>query len=240
MLGRWAVMDALRRMTNNELPGTWANRNRLKRFRLFRELVESLEPPIRLLDVGGTQVFWERMQFADASGVTFTLANINEVAVDRPNFKSIKGDARSLSGLADKEFDIVFSNSVIEHVGTFNDQLRMAAEIHRVGMRYFVQTPNRYFPIEPHFLMPFFQFYPNWLRVWLVKRLDLGWYSAKLISERDAIESAVNIRLLSRRELKRLFPDAVIYKERLLGLAKSFVAYGGAWSIHPRGSNPPR
>ena len=58
----------------------------------------------------------------------------------------------------DKSFDAVFSNSVIEHVGTFEDQKMMANEVIRVTNFYFIQTPNLYFPIEPHFLVPFFQF----------------------------------------------------------------------------------
>ncbi len=60
----------------------------------------------------------------------------------------------------DREFDIAFSNSVIEHVPP-ELQAAFAAEVSRVADRYFVQTPNRYFPIEPHYQLPLFQFLPR-------------------------------------------------------------------------------
>jgi hypothetical protein len=124
------------------------------------------------------------------------------------------------------EFDVVFSNSVIEHVGTYPDQMRMADEVRRVGKRYFIQTPNRFFPIEPHFLLPFFQFLPLELRAQLLSRFDLGWMqkTPDLEAARETVDS---IRLLSRADLQTLFPEASLYAERFLGLTKSFVAYHG-------------
>ena len=74
------------------------------------------------------------------------------------------------------EFDIVFSNSVIEHLGDIEGQRRMAKEIRRVGKYYYLQTPNRNFPVEPHFQFPFFQFLPKWLRTAIVRRWSIGWY----------------------------------------------------------------
>jgi hypothetical protein len=129
------------------------------------------------------------------------------------------------------EFDVVFSNSVIEHLGTLNEQRWMADEIRRVGKRYFVQTPNRYFPLEPHFLVPFFQFLPLRMRVQLVRRFDLGWYGMGGIPDPEHAEAVVrSIRLLSAGELLRLFPDGRLYRERLFGLTKSLIVYGG-WEI---------
>ena len=102
----------------------------------------------------------------------------------------------------------------------------MAEEVRRVGKRYFVQTPNRYFPIEPHFLIPWFQFLPLTVKVFLIRDFNLGWYP-KTRDRQKALARVTSINLLSRRELKALFPTARVYQEKFFGLTKSFVAYEG-------------
>jgi hypothetical protein len=216
----------LKTIADNRAPNSLATRLRKQRFALFLRLLDSVPRPIKLLDVGGTQLFWERMGFTEQSGVEIVLLNLSETAVAHAHFISVIGDATDLKPFADQEFDIVFSNSVIEHVGTFEDQRRMAQEVRRVGKRYFLQTPNRYFPIEPHFLVPLFQFLPLSMQVFLVRHFDLGW-SKKIPDKQKAVEHVRSIRLLTKRELAALFPGAAIYSERFLGLTKSFVAYGG-------------
>jgi hypothetical protein len=102
----------------------------------------------------------------------------------------------------------------------------MAEEVRRVGKRYFVQTPNLYFPIEPHFVFPLFQFLPIWLRVWLVTHFDLGWY-AKIPDRDRALKEVSSIRLLTKKKLRKLFPQARIFEEKYLGLTKSYIVYEG-------------
>ena len=75
----------------------------------------------------------------------------------------ISRDATNLHEFGDASFDIAFSNSVIEHLSTFENQARMAAEVRRVARAYWVQTPNFWFPIEPHFLVPAWHWLPGWL-----------------------------------------------------------------------------
>lgn len=99
----------------------------------------------------------------------------------------------------------------------------MAAEVQRVGRRYFVQTPNRRFPIEPHFLMPLFQWWPESLRAKTLTHMPLGWLP-RAESYESALATVRSIRLLSGREVQSLFPKSRIYRERLFGLTKSFVA----------------
>jgi ubiquinone/menaquinone biosynthesis C-methylase UbiE len=142
------------------------------------------------------------------------------------NIKTIVGDARNMQVFQDDEFDVVFSNSVIEHVGAYRDQELMAQEIMRVSKRYFIQTPNIYFPIEPHFVFPFFQFLPRELQVWLVTHAKLGWYDL-ITDEKKAWEIVNEVRLLSKNEFVSIFPNADIYQEKFFGLTKSFIAYGG-------------
>jgi hypothetical protein len=96
----------------------------------------------------------------------------------------------------------------------------------RVGKRYFLQTPNLYFPIEPHVLFPFFQFLPISLRVWLLNNFTMGWYG-KVTDKQEARDLVISTRLLTRKELSMLFPESTIYEEKILGLTKSFIVYAG-------------
>jgi ubiquinone/menaquinone biosynthesis C-methylase UbiE len=206
-----------------------ATKLRLKRFTLLKSLFAELpnSATIRILDVGGTQNFWDKsVVLSELGDVEITIMNISEFKVNAPNIRSIVGDARNMKQFADKEFDVVFSNSVIEHVGSYEDQRQMAKEIKRVGKRYFVQTPNLYFPIEPHFVFPFFQFLPQSVKVWLISHFALGWYG-KVTDIEKANELASEIRLLSKKEFINLFANAKIVEEKFLGLTKSFIAYEG-------------
>lgn len=100
----------------------------------------------------------------------------------------------------------------------------MSQEVKRVGKKYYVQTPNLYFPIEPHFIFPLFQFLPVNLRVWLVQHFNLGW-CPRIPDRARALREVQEIRLLTKAEMQRLFPDAKIFEEKFFGMTKSFVAY---------------
>jgi len=124
----------------------------------------------------------------------------------------------------DNEFDIVFSNSVIEHLFTWENQIKMANEIRRVGKCYYVQTPNYFFPVEPHWMFPLFQFLPQNIKVFLTENFTLG-HQEKTKDRVKAIERVDEIRLLTKKEIQYLFPEAKIYNEQFIGLTKSFTAY---------------
>lgn len=202
----------------------YANRLRSKRFTLLHELLETLPQPVNILDVGGAEDFWENVNFTDPNQVNVTLLNISETPVKYSNFKSIVGDATNLECFADNQFDLVFSNSVIEHVGDYQQQKKMAEEIRRVSKRFFVQTPNYYFPIEPHFLFPCFQFLPLAIKVWLIQNFELGWYK-RVPDKKEAIEVANSVHLLKEKDLRNLFGNARLYKEKFFGFTKSLIAY---------------
>ncbi|MEO8578366.1 MAG: class I SAM-dependent methyltransferase, partial [Gemmatimonadales bacterium] len=164
---------------------------------------------------------------------TVTLLNVEHQPVTSSKFVSAAGDARAMPQFAAGSFDVVFSNSVIEHVGSYDQQRAMAAEIRRVGKRYWVQTPNKRFPLEPHFLFPFFQYLPSAVRTQLVNRFDVGWY--KRIPDLAAARAEVDsIQLLTKRKFAALFPGATIHSEKIGGLTKSFVAYDGWDEAKPR------
>jgi SAM-dependent methyltransferase len=215
-------------VSDNSIPRSLATAMRRKRFAFFLSLLDKVPRPVRILDVGGLQQFWKMMGSEQLDGISITLLNLRSEKIEDGLFaESIAGDARDLGRFDSGAFDVVFSNSVIEHLGPrFEDQRSMADEVRRVGKRYFVQTPNRYFPIEPHFLTPGFQFLPVPVRVWLVTHFNVGWYQRfpDVASARQEVES---ICLLSRNQVRDLFPEAGIFEEKFFGLTKSFVAFHG-------------
>jgi len=214
------------RLADNTDARSIATRLRRQRFQILVDLLADLPPPVTILDLGGRQQYWELMAAGSSllDRLQVTLLNTEPVAVSLPSFVAVAGDARAMPQFADRQFDIAFSNSTIEHVGTLADQGRMAGEVIRLGRRYCVQTPNRGFPIEPHTLFPLFQFLPVTARLWLVRHFALGWL-ARMPDRGTAWREVSAIRLLTRSELARLFPGAAIHEERICGLVKSFVAY---------------
>ena len=145
-----------------------------------------------------------------------TLLNVVPSPNRTSNMNSVACDAKRLC-FTESEFDIVFSNSVIEHV---DDHKMVADEIRRVGRAYWVQTPNFYFPIEPHTFIPFLQFFPLKVRPYLVQ-----YFAPK--ERRGLKREILGIQLLKRRELEMLFPEAQIWEEKMFGMTKSFVALYG-------------
>jgi hypothetical protein len=197
---------------------------RSKRNHWFRSLIAGVPRPLRILDVGGTQTVWESLGFVNQPEIEITLLNVKLSHSSYSNVISVVGDARDMREYRDQEFDVVYSNSVIEHVGGQLDTRRMANEIRRVGKRYFVQTPYRYFPIEPHFLFPMYQFLPCFIQVSLVQRFNLGWKPRQ--PDRAQAEAAVrSIHLLSKTEMHSLFPDATFADEKIIGFPKSLLAF---------------
>lgn len=209
-------------MTKLRYVKSFSLRMRRRRMQLFKSFIAGMPRPVKILDVGGTVIFWEMTDFLSPD-YQITLLNLDCFETHYPNMKSISGNATNMPEFADKEFDIVFSNSVIEHVGSFAKQLAMANEIRRIGLSYFVQTPNYYFPMEPHFIFPGFHWLPLNLRIKLVNHFQLGWMPrAKNIE--DAKEIILQIRLIKEKDLRILFPEAAIAREKFCGLSKSLIA----------------
>ncbi len=214
----------LRFFTNHYDERSFASKLRKKRFALFASLLDRVPKPVRILDVGGDAAFWQ-VRLRQGDGIRVTLLNLLANSSNSSGYSMVRADARCMPFRA-REFEVVFSNSVIEHLGTFDQQREMAAEIQRVGKRYFVQTPSKWFPLEPHFLFPVFQFLPLSWRVWIASRYTAGWYCHP--GDRNAAKEEVeSIRLLSKRDCARLFPEAEIKTEWMLGLPKSYLIVGG-------------
>src|SRR3954469_11924585 len=184
---------------------------RSRRYERFCELV--LRPNDRIIDVGaGRGSALER--FNSTNPITALDLELGEGPwLQGANVQVVQGDGTALA-YPDRSFDVAFSNSVIEHIPRAQ-QADFAAEIGRVATSYFVQTPNYWFPIEPHWQMPFVHYLPVRARKALNRRFSFGWMPRGGYRE---------INLLSAREMRKLFPDAEIHRERVLGLTKSIIA----------------
>lgn len=177
-----------------------------------------------ILDVGGTAESWEDTRFAK----NVTIVNLLVSESDQGPCRWVRADACRMDAFRDRQFDVAFSNSVIEHVGDLARQRQMADEIRRVAKRYWVQTPYRHFPIETHFVFPFFQYLPERWRRAIARHWPLSWSA---IFGLDPEAEAGFIRLLGRREMRTLFPGALLERETWLGLTKSLIAF------HPQDSD---
>jgi len=207
----------------SEKKNSLGNRFREKRFNFFLKKFDSLNKPITLLDIGGKINFWENRGLAGNNDYKITVLNIEKEKSNYSNINCLIGDATNLNQFNNKSFDIVHSNSVIEHLYNFENQKKMASEIMRVGQKYIVQTPNKYFFIEPHYLLPFFQFIPNKLKYYILTKTKLS--RLKKWDKNFAKQYIKEIRLLSEKEMKTLFPKSKIYFEKFLGMNKSFTMH---------------
>jgi hypothetical protein len=216
----------LRWLADDENPKSFSNKLRSRRFAQFEAMVAPLPRPLRILDVGGTNDFWAQRGWAGRDDIQISSMNLVAEQQQFENIRPISGDATNLAQFADGSFDVAFSNSVIEHLFTFENQRRMAAEIRRVGKAYWVQTPNFWFPVEPHFQIPGWQWMPADLRISVIQKWRCGWRGPcpDPVQARQLVDE---VRLLSRRELKAIFPGATLLAERFCGLVKSWTAVEG-------------
>jgi SAM-dependent methyltransferase len=146
-------------------------RSRRRKFRLF---METLAPTAEttVLDIGvddfafgehegcGTLNFFEELYPWPERITAVGLHEGTRFRERYPNVRYVQGDALELP-FADGEFDVVFSNAVIEHVGRREQQRRFVEESLRVARRAFITTPNRWFPVEVHTLLPFVHWLPD-------------------------------------------------------------------------------
>jgi len=199
---------------------------RRKRFALFLAKIRP-RPTDILLDVGGYPHFW--LQYPPIAARIDTL-NLHLQGGWHPeefpnySFDRIVGDGCAMS-FADKSYDIAFSNSVIEHLGSPESQAAFASEIMRVGRKIWVQTPAFECPIEPHYLTPFVHWLPVYLRRKIARNFTV-WGLTNRPSLAQINEMVDTTRLLSKKEFTNLFPDCLILTEYMLGfIPKSYIAY---------------
>lgn len=183
----------------------------------------------RILDLGGTYVYWKVFpsNWFERYKIQITLLNLQAVPIPEErtqHFRSVQGNACMLKQFDDREFDLVHSNSVIEHVGSWENMSSMASESIRVGKFLYHQTPYFWFPVEPHFLFPLLHWLPLPIRVKLAQRIALGnWPKAESLDA--AIAAQTSAVLLDKSMMESLFRDARIEFEHFCCMPKSIIAY---------------
>ena len=203
---------------------TWADRLlwtlaryfRSRRFKGFHGFLSGVES---IIDFGGTPEIWLSIGRSKV-----VLLNIDEQPAPA-GFVSMKGDARKTS-FPDKSFDLAFSNSTVEHVGTWEDQQAFAREIRRVAKRVYCQTPARGFFFEPHYFTPFVAWFGFLLKqYWFVRYCT--YYGIRWKPSREQVRDfQTHLRLLNYDEMRQLFPNCTIRRERFLGMTKAYIAIG--------------
>jgi len=180
---------------------------------------------MRVVDLGGYLRCWD---VAPARPAHLTVVNLDGAGAsettDRPA-ETITADACDLPpALLSQEFDLVYSNSVIEHVGGHWRREAFARSVHQLAPHYWVQTPCRTFPIEPHWMFPGFQFLPTALQAGISRRWPFGSEDLRGQGHAESVGVCLSVELVSATEMSTLFPDAELNRERYLGMTKSLIA----------------
>lgn len=205
----------------HKIYGLFQNYFRPRRKKAFLQLFPEVATGAAVLDLGGTASWWVE-DFSVKPNVT--IVNIDDELrqhVLDNGFTFHEADGRALP-FSDKKFDLTFSNSVIEHVGDFNDQARFASEAMRCSRKLYLQTPNKWFPVEPHLMTVGVQWLPFGIARRLLRYFSVWGLVAKP-SQKQIDDFLLSTRLLTKSEMKKLFPNAEIREEKFLGLTKSFI-----------------
>jgi hypothetical protein len=183
----------------------------------------------RILDMGGRPDYWTIFDrpFLEQCKVKITCINPEHCPSDDPMFDVQVGDACQLPQYADNSFDLTHSNSVIEHVGDWTRMLAFASEARRLAPTYYVQCPYFWFPIEPHFSAPFFHWMPEQWRAGQMLKKTHG-FCERASDMGQAMATVQHARLLDKRQMQFLFPDAAHPNEVILGITKSLIAVRSA------------
>jgi hypothetical protein len=181
---------------------------------------------ISIVDLGGTPEFWLQNYITIKRNNKITIVNIDDKIGHQSkdsNLTLFVGDATSIPEFKNNSFDLTFSNSAIEHLGSWENMKKFANEARRLSTYYFIQTPNFHFPLEPHIQVPFFQYFPRPIQIWFLKTFNFWFSTNRNINIDNLTEYLDHCQLLTEEQVQFLFPDAKIHKEKFLGLTKSFL-----------------
>lgn len=229
-----SVVKPSKRLDDTSRTDSLSTRFRQRRDVRLRDLISQIaadKGSIRILDLGGTVEYWRRVgvEFLRNASAQVTVLNqlpseLRPEGSDKALFATAVGDACDLPQYGDRAFDLVHSNSVVEHVGNWSRMKSFAAETRRVGQSYYVQTPYYWFPIDPHYYRaPMIHWMPRPWQARILKSFPVAYCgrSGSLDSSYEILDST---QLIDGQQFAQLFPDAEITGERILGLTKSLIA----------------
>jgi hypothetical protein len=195
---------------------------RPRRLRLLYDTFQ-ITSDTRIIDIGGTSLFWRLAANEGLPVPQVTLANIDVPEQHLPKCVTlVRADGTCLP-FSDMSFDLAFSNSVIEHLGRWSVQQQFAAEIRRIAPAYFVQTPDRRFPVEPHLITPCIHWLPHPVQRRLLRNFTVwGLITRPSVQRCDVFMNEIS--LLNASEMQALFPDSAIVVEKMAALPKSIIA----------------
>ena len=175
---------------------------------------------MQIVDLGGDTAYWRA---ANVRPERVTIVSIDDWALGDPCswMDTVQADACDPDAVAGA-FDLVFSNSVIEHVGGPRHRRGFAETVHKLAPHHWVQTPYRYFPLEPHLIFPGFQFLPPASKVQVATKWPLSHIRGR--ADVDPVQYVMDHELLTVTEMRALFPESEILRERVAGIVKSLVA----------------
>jgi hypothetical protein len=186
-------------------------RSRKRKLQLFLDLLQP-GPETTVVDVGVTDApfgsgstdnFFEALYPWPVRITAVGRTELDRFSAAFPQIRAVRADGRDLP-FADAEFDLAFSNAVVEHVaGGREGQRQFVHELCRVSRRVFVTTPNRHFPLEVHTLLPFVHWLPKGPR-------------DRLLPFDDVLDP------LSAKDLAALFP----YRVRVINTGMTLIAIG--------------
>jgi SAM-dependent methyltransferase len=192
-------------------------RSREKKYRLFLDLMRPT-PGMRILNVGATGTrtgLQEQLEswypeHQQITGGGPELDSAEDYRTSFPQVTALVFDGCAMP-FADKSFDIVYSNAVLEHLPGPDYVARFAAEVQRVGRGWFVSTPNLWFPVEPHYHLPLVQF----LRQPVQRRIAASFGKP----------TYDYLQLLSAHDMRELFPTSRVVGCRVTVYPETLIAY---------------